>query len=120
MKKLFLVLVLTIKFFTSTYSLSQSGWYNTFFNNTSTFSKIVQRDSLNYFAHAGLMARYFQFAGCLINLKYRNTIGFAPVAAIQKFPAGIYMYIRTSDHTLGCTQVKMNYCCKLEKSAMVA
>jgi len=29
---------------------SQSGWVSTFFNNTNTFSKIVKKDSLNYFA----------------------------------------------------------------------
>ena len=50
MKKIFLALVLSCILFYAPYSFSQSGWYNTFFNNTSSISKIIQRDSLNYFA----------------------------------------------------------------------
>ncbi|MCX6159675.1 MAG: hypothetical protein NTY74_16965 [Ignavibacteriae bacterium] len=50
MKKIFLALILSCILFYAPYSFSQSGWYNTFFNNTSTISKIIQRDSLNYFA----------------------------------------------------------------------
>lgn len=46
MKKLFIFSFLLI--FTACNILSQSGWKNIFFNNVSTFTKIIKRDSLNY------------------------------------------------------------------------
>ena len=49
MKKLFFIFYFSL--FITHYSFSQSGWYNTFFNNTYPFTKIVKRDSLNYFAY---------------------------------------------------------------------
>lgn len=58
MKKLFLALILTSVI--TTLSFSQSGWYNTFFNNTSAISKILQRDSLNYYAFSFYSKYYYK------------------------------------------------------------
>jgi len=58
MKKLILVLIFSILFISNTYS--QSGWVNTFFNNTYAFSKIVKRDSLNYLAFCSYGKNFYK------------------------------------------------------------
>lgn len=58
MKKTILILLFFYSLFISHYSISQSSWVNTFFNNTSSFTKIVKRDSSNYLAFSNY-SKYF-------------------------------------------------------------
>jgi photosystem II stability/assembly factor-like uncharacterized protein len=57
MKRVFLQFALLLILITD-YCYAQSGWYNTFYNNTRTFSKIVQRDSSNLLALCGGITYY--------------------------------------------------------------
>jgi len=60
MRKIILIFVFYFSFLITHYSISQNGWYNTFFNNTRIFTKIIQRDSLNYFAFSVYSKYYYK------------------------------------------------------------
>ena len=60
MRKLKLVLILLVIFLTSGHLFAQSGWQKIFFNNSAGISKIIKRDSSNYFGFCNNSQYFFK------------------------------------------------------------